>query len=358
MNDASIRKVPPAIAVVFVNWNNGLDCIESLDSLLAQRYQNFDVFVVDNDSQDRSIEHIQAWCALPHADPTWKRRDGVDRWTDQEPTRPLPCRVVDAADESLPIPAEDCRITLIRSGGNLGFAGGCNVGIRCAGTDRFDYFWFLNTDTVVHRDALAALVERASRDTRVGMVGSTVRYYDRPDTVQALGGAYLEPASASSRHIGEGETFAGGPPDEAAIESRLAYIFGASMLVSSKLIREIGPMQEDYFLYFEEADWAIRSASRFTLAYASHSHVFHKSGASSTKNMPMFSANLYYRNRLRFMNRFFPQHFSAAKRSLFVDLLRFGCKRNWQMVRLLASILREADKIGADAIASAKYARS
>jgi GT2 family glycosyltransferase len=104
-------------------------------------------------------------------------------------------------------------------------------------------------------------------------------------------------------------------------------------------------MQEDYFLYYEEIDWAMRGRSKFKFAYAPASHVFHKSGASSTKVMPLFTANFYYRNRLRFVSRFFPERLAAAKRGLMVDFVRHTLRGRWGYARVVASALWNAPQI-------------
>src|ERR1700730_9872092 len=189
------------VALVLVNWNGWRDCIECIDSVLVQAHRNFHVFIVDNDSRDGSIDQIVAWCAAPEADPNWHRQLGVARYTDQPVRSSVPCRVVDRSEKGV-LPADNgCRVTLIRSGGNLGFAGGCNVGIRAAGLDDFAYFWFLNPDTVVDRWALVELIGRAEKQPGIGIVGSTLRFYDEPELVQAMGGARLNRSNRTSRHL-------------------------------------------------------------------------------------------------------------------------------------------------------------
>jgi GT2 family glycosyltransferase len=230
-------------------------------------------------------------------------------------------------------------VTLIRSGGNLGFAGGCNVGIRAAGFDDFAYFWFLNPDTVIDRLALVELIARAERQPRMGIVGSTLLFYDFPDTVHALAGGRLNRLNASSSHIGEHSLLSAVSSDESAVERELAFVCGASMLVSTPFIREIGLMQEDYFLYYEEVDWAMRGLDRFRLGFARQSHVFHKSGANSSKIMPLFTAGVFYRSRLRFVKRFLPDRMAAAKRTLFVEMLRHIARGRWGMARVVGLTL-------------------
>lgn len=315
-------------------------------------YPDFHIFIVDNYSSDQSVENIVAWCARPRAEARSRRFDGVDRWTDNTTPPALAYRIIDSSQLCMSFPSSGCRLTLIRAGGNLGFAGGCNTGIRCAGLTGYDFFWFLNTDTVVHREALSTLVERATSDSEVGMVGSTVCYYDRPSTVQALGGAQWNDSSASSHHIGQGLQVDDIPRDISAVERKLSYVFGASMLVSSKLILAIGSMREDYFLYYEEFDWAMRCRDKFKLGYAAGSIVLHKSGASSSKSMPLFSANYYYRNHVRFVSRFYPQHLNTVKRALVKEFVRYALRGRWLRARLVASILFNADLISDQALAS------
>jgi len=327
------------VAIVLVNWNGWRDCIECIDSVLVQAQRNFHIFIVDNDSRDGSIDRIAAWCAAPEADPNWRRQHGVDRYTDQPVRSGVQYRVVDRSDRGVP-PADDgCRVTLIRSGGNLGFAGGCNVGIRAAGLDDFAYFWFLNPDTVVDRLALVELIARAERQPRMGIVGSTLLFYDAPDTVHALAGGRLNRLNASSSHIGEHSLLSAVPSDASAVERELAFVCGASMLVTTPFIRQIGLMQEDYFLYYEEVDWAMRGIDHFQLGFARQSHVFHKSGANSSKIMPLFTAGVFYRSRLRFVSRFLPDRMAAAKRQLFVEMLRHIARGRWGMARVVGLTL-------------------
>lgn len=329
----------PAVALVMVSWNSWRHTIECLDSVFGQAWPGFHVFIVDNASADGSVEQIAAWCAQPRAEASWVRHEGVARSTHRAEPAPIGTRVLDRPEGLVPPAPPGCRVTLIHSGGNLGYAGGCNVAIRAAGLDAFDYFWFLNTDTVVDRHALTSLLKRAERDARIGMVGSTVRYYDRPHIVQAMGGAHADFSRGLSRHIGEGLSIDAVPADASVIERKLTYIFGASMLVSSRFVRDVGPMQDDYFLYYEEIDWTLRGRDRFTLAYAADSHIFHKSGATSSRVKPSFTTRLYYRNRIRFMSRFFPQYLANAKRRMFNELLYFALKGQWGYARIIASVL-------------------
>lgn len=337
------------VAVVLVNWNGAAHCVDCLDTLLAGDLSRMRVYLVDNDSADDSIERVRRWCAQPVRPDDAIDLPGVLRVSDAREPRPVPLAIADAADAAVPRRADDDPpVTLIRAGANLGFAGGNNLGMRYAGLDRFDYFWLLNTDTVVHRDALAELVACAQADAGIGMVGSTLRYHGAPDTVQALGGARFDARRCVFEHIGIGQPAEIAEREAARAQREMAYVVGASMLVSARFVREVGPMQEDYFLYYEEVDWAFRGAPRFRLGYAPRSTVFHKVGMSSAKTVSWFSVRLLYRNRVRCIARFLPERLGTVRRHLAVETLRWVVKgqprRAWTAARTLWDFGRLADE--------------
>lgn len=333
----------PNVAIVLVNWNGWGDSVECIDSVLACDYPNYHIYLVDNDSSDRSVEHIVAWCEKPARSPESRDFPGVRHHSDTG--LPVPYRLLESPKEALPEAAGDCRLTLIRSGGNLGFAGGNNVGIRVAGTASYDYFWLLNTDTVMRCDALGELVARAQQDASIGIVGSTLLYYSEPSQVQAMGGAALDTARMVMEHIGVNRPLHEVPqvPDE--VEANMAYVVGASMLVSRQFIEDVGYMQEDYFLYFEEIDWAMRGKGRYRMGYAPQSLVYHKVGASSAKTASWFSLRLLYRNRLKFVGRFFPERVTATIRHLFFEMGWLLLTGRFIYAKAIASALRDRHQL-------------
>ena len=339
----------PSVAIILVNWNSWRHTIECLDALLGQAYTNYCVFVVDNDSQDKSIERICEWCAKPIGDESWLRHAGVERYSDHTPAAAVRLRLLSSIADPVTNDGDKWPVTLLTTGKNLGFAGGCNVGIRCAGLALFDYCWLLNTDTVVSCDALGALIRRAERAPKPGMTGSTILYYEKPEIIQAMGGGRMGVSGVNWELISHGCRLDSSTIDAAGVERELSYVMGASMLISTHFIRDVGLMQDDYFLYYEEIDWAMRGSGQYPLGYAPDSFVFHKSGASSSKVMPMFTANLYYRNSIRFMGRFFPERIGALKRRLLLQVLRYGLKGEWALSGLVLSIWRDARRIQLEA---------
>jgi len=242
----------------------------------------------------------------------------------------------------------ECHITLIQSGANRGFAGGNNVGIKLGLAEGADWFWLLNCDTVVDRGALSALLNRASGILDAGIVGSTLLYHDAPEEVQALCGGAMDPKTFVTWHIGNGTRSNQIPNDPTDVEAQVAYVVGASMLVSRAFVEQVGLMQEDYFLYGEELDWATRGKNLFRQYWAPNSLVYHKVGKSSAKVMPAFAMRLMLRNRLRFVQRFYPAHIGAVRRRFWWDWVRHLLKWRFTAARITREVLIDRGQSGTE----------
>ena len=296
------------VYIILVNWKGWLDTIECLESLFRLDYPDFRVIVVDNASNDGSIEHIKEWA------------DGLRRvevkvtnplYGLTMPSIPKPVRWVEYQRIEVEVidrcTDEDASLVLIHSEENMGFAGGNNIGLRYAlKCPDFGYAWLLNNDTVVETNALSALVKRSQAVPLAGIIGSTLIYYNDPNSIQAYGGATFNRWLGHNSAIG---AFSRRHPlDEFAVEKierKTAYVIGASMLVTSRFLREVGLMEESYFLYYEEIDWARRGHPCYRLAYASESIVYHKEGQSA-KTGSLLAWHFLYRSRIRFVRQYYP----------------------------------------------------
>jgi GT2 family glycosyltransferase len=202
-------------------------------------------------------------------------------------------------------------LVFIDAGRNRGFAGGVNIGVRFALTNAaVRYVWVLNNDTIVAPDCLSRMVRRMADSPAAGMCGSRILYYYQSDRVQVLGGARFRPWRGTSSLIGSLRS-AAEAVDPQEVERSLDHLSGASMLVARKFLEDVGLMDEGYFLYFEEMDWAMRGKGRYRLAYADDAVVYHKEGASigsshQRAKSSALSSFFMVRSRLRFTRRFYP----------------------------------------------------
>jgi GT2 family glycosyltransferase len=296
--------------IILVNWNGRDHTIECLESLMRLDSGDFDVVIVDNGSADGSIAAIEAWADAGAGTGTPESA----QWKDGPPWPLLPTervhvpgvRVIDCAAVADASP-DGTRITIIAANANLGFAGATNLGLAFGARDPdARYFWLLNNDTVVAPDSLTLLVEKAAARPDAGIIGATLLYYHQPDMVQGLGGL-MDVKRALASHIGLGLS-ADALPDEAAVEAQMTYVMGASMFVRRSVYDATGGMSEDYFLYFEEPDWAQRLPRGVHQAVCLAAKVYHKEGGTIGSNSLTRASDtsLYYLivNSLRFYARY------------------------------------------------------
>ena len=311
------------VYIILVNWNGWQDTVECLESLLMLRYPDFRIVVCDNGSGDDSLQKIKNWADRHEISCTEYQRNEA---------------------EAGGAPSADPLLALIRNDENLGFAGGNNVGLRYAlACGDAEYCWLLNNDTVVEPGALNHLVSRMEMQPDIGICGSTIRLYHDRKRVQALGGGHYCRWIGLPWHFGRFSRWSQNINQEWA-EARMNYVEGASMLVSRTFLTEIGLLCEDYFLYFEEADWAIRAKGRFNLGYAARSIVYHKVGGSigtSSNPAKMSYTSDYFniRNRLLFTKRFYSKALPTVWIVIVGALLLRLCLGKWDRAAMIFRIL-------------------
>ena len=330
------------VCIILLNWNNWPDTLECLESLFRLDYPDLKVVVCDNGSTDSSPEKIRAWA------------DGALDIFTGDPSSVLwgkPCaKPVSMAlfdretlEQGSTVSAEPSRLVLIHNGENLGFAGGNNVGLRFAlQASEFDYCWVLNNDTVVAPDALQKLIDRMSAPNAPGLCGSTILEYKQPERINALGGAVYSRWLGLAWHLGRGRRW---PKEIGAgtIEKKMDYVVGASMFVSREFLQIVGLMEESYFLYYEELDWAMRARDLFPLAWATESLVYHKVGGTiGTSSHPVrksWTSDFYtLRNRIYFTRKYCPYALPTVYLGLVCAIvlrLLFGQWRRASMVARL-----------------------
>ncbi len=299
------------IFVILLNWNGWKDTVECLESLFLSEGVEFLAVVCDNGSEDDSLYQLRSWAA---------RRFASDEWITM--TR--------AEADGSTVLNSGLRFVLIENSANLGFAGGNNVGIRLAMRHAdCRYVWVLNNDTIVRPDSLREAISKMGRDSSIGICGSSLVYWHDHSLVQAYGGAHYSKISGRAQHIGAFAPVDSIPVKAASVEAKLSYVCGSAMLVRRSFIEIVGYMHEDYFLYYEEIDWATRGQGHFRLGYAPRSIVYHKEGASIGTDASGGSAlSVYYlfRNRMYFTRRFYPRWTGAVLVACIWDVIKFLLK--------------------------------
>lgn len=294
------------LAVILVNWRSAPDTIECLETLLRSSIP-VHAIVCDNDSGDRSVDAIAAWAAgdtgvaLRNQALAHLVESALQRPVDFDHLRP---------GQSLPNGPRK-PLTIVETGGNLGYAGGNNAGLRLAlANPAITHFWLLNNDTVVEADTAARILACFDARPELGMLGTDLRLYHDPERLQMQGVLSFDKWTGRAVGIGAGLHKSEALPAQ-QVEARTDFICGASLTVSRDFLNQIGLLEDRYFLYYEEIDWAVRGRARFSLGYCSGAIVYHKEGASagsssgSDRRSPL-SEYHHTRSRLIFSSLHYP----------------------------------------------------
>ena len=224
------------IALIVLNWNGRDMTADCIRSVLAMRGQiEFELIVVDNGSNDGSVEYFK---------------------------KQFPQCIV---------------LPQVR---NLGFPGGCNVGIREALERGAEYVVPLNNDTIVDRGFLEELIKVAEQDPQVAIVSPKIYFYDLPDRFWWAGGKFSL-WTGVPMHVGRKQQ------DEGQFdrERPLDWATGCAMLIRASALRKVGLFDEKFFLNAEDLDLSVRMRrAGYQIWYAPKARLWHKEGVDRRNN--------------------------------------------------------------------------
>lgn len=226
------------VSIIILNLNGKeftKNCLEAIKKNTS--YKNYNVIIVDNNSNDGSREMIKS----------------NFKWVD-----------------------------LLENNSNRGFSGGNNDGINYA-IKRYnpDYVYLLNNDTLVEKNWLSEAVKTIQKNSATGIVGSKQLNFDK------------KPVISSGWVNSWGVKYYWGNE-----EKEVSWVSGAGFLVAKKVIEKVGILDEIYSpAYYEETDFEKRATKQgFKIIHCPKSIFLHKGGATSKKEVRNFSG-LFYRNR-------------------------------------------------------------
>lgn len=247
----------PKVSLITVNYNQAEETCALLQSIRQQDYRAVEVIVVDNASRENPEALFR---------------------------------------ERFP------EVLFLRSEKNLGFAGGNNLALPHA---TGDYLFFVNNDAELTYGAILYLLDVFNKQPKAGIVSPIIFYMpreqDAPFIIQYAGMTPVHPLTGRNRIILNGETYR----RQFFEPVQTAYAHGAAMMIPRRVLDEVGPMSEDFFLYYEELDWCerIRRAG-WQVWMQPQAHVFHKESLTVGK---LGTLKTFYltRNRILFMRRNF-----------------------------------------------------
>ena len=264
------------LAVILLNYRRPdlvLQCLESLAPELRGR-SDWCVVVVDNASGDDSAECI-ARAISARSWGSWAR--------------------------------------FVESPSNGGFSAGNNLGVASVDAD---YYLLLNSDTIVRPAALEHLLEAMRAQPRVGLLGP--RLEDQDGAAQESCFRYATPwseliAAAATAPISrllsryQVALQASPAPHDAQ------WISFACVMIRARVIAEVGPLDEGFFMYFEDMDYCRRSWEKgWRVRYEPSARVVHLRGGSSPVKQAFAERRRVPRYFFAARSRYFAKHYGGV----------------------------------------------
>lgn len=228
------------VSVIIVNWNGRKFLSECLESLRKQAYRRFSIIFVDNGSNDGSIDFLK---------------------------RNYP------------------EVKTIALPKNVGFSVANNIAIK---TVKTEYVALLNNDAVADPLWLQSLIGALKSYPEAGFAASKMFFYDKPEIIDRVGDSYTRAGAGLLR----------GRAEPASSYNKQEWIFGAcaaAALYRTRMLRDIGLFDEDFFLLYEDVDLSFRAQLKgYKCLYIPEAIVHHKASGSIIYDSP---TSVYYGHR-------------------------------------------------------------
>ena len=273
-----------SLYTIILNYNNYAETRECIESLRKSLYPIEKIVLVDNGSQDGSIEQLQK-------------------------------------DYS-----QDNEVHIIRNKRNLGFASGANVGIQYAFNHRAELIFLINNDVVIDRLCIEKLCSAMEETARVGVAGPRILYCNDPERIWQGGGNFNcmktgvvspeknKPATYCSKEVKE-----------------VTFLTGCVMLVARQVFEKIGMFDKDFFFYGEDVDFCLRAIkASFKLIYVPEATACHKIENIAKDRTSPFAMYHLARSRLLVIRKNFLALYHLY--GMVVHLLLYTPYRMWQVI--------------------------
>lgn len=243
----------PLISVIIPNWNGSHLLKVSLPSIKRQSFRDFEVIIVDNGSDDDSIQYIQ---------------------------------------KNFP------QFGYIKLKKNLGFSGAVNKGIKKA---MGKYLFLLNNDTELDKKCLEYLTGSILLHPESGGVTAKMLNFYRRDLIDNAGDNIDQVGHLYPRGYRKKDSLKYNQPGYTFL------VTGGGSLFKKELFKEIGLFDESFFCYMEDADLSLRAQlAGFKFWYEPKALIYHQHMATASKNLSLAEC-LNFRNMTMMVIKNFPK---------------------------------------------------
>lgn len=248
----------PELAVILINYNNESDTVACLDTLADQTLENFLTIVVDNGSKPKSRGTVE---------------------------------------EAYDFPVH------LKNDANEGFTGGNNTGIEYALNHGAEWVLLLNNDTELDPTFLEDFHDAVTDlPDEVGIVGPKIHTFDSEEIWSSGGTVGTWTANTGSLHDTDHS-----PGEPASVD----LVAGAALMVRRQVFEDIGLLDDDFFIYYEETEFCARArAAGWSVRYVPVEGIYHKE--TTTHTYSTFGEYYLIRNRFLFQSKTKPFHVRAV----------------------------------------------
>ncbi len=220
------------LGIVTITYNSEKVLDDFIESVLRQSYTNFKLFIIDNYSSDSTISILNN--------------------------------------------TQDERIRVIKNKENIGVAAANNQGIKEAINSECKQVLLLNNDVVFEKDLLKKLIKFQKR-TKASLVAPKIMFYENPNLIWFAGSWFNKSKGFIAEHRGMDEHDNGQYDKEIEIE----YAPTCCLLINKVVFEDVGLMDEKYFVYFDDTDFAYRilKHGKHKMYYFPGVRFYHKVGS-------------------------------------------------------------------------------
>ncbi len=263
----------PKISIIILNWNGCKDTVECLESVYKINYDNYNVILVDNASDDDSIEKIREFSSKIKI----RNNSNVSNIDALEYEENEIDSVVGERDRIK-------ELILLKNSENYGFAKGNNIGIKFAFRGfKPDYILSLNNDTIVDENFLSELIKTSEKYEDVGIYSPKLLNADNHKLIDSTGHII-----SWGRIVDRGY----GKVDKHQYDdkNKVMGAKGAAALYKREMLESIGLFKESFITSYEDAELSWRaSKNSWKAIYVPKSVVYHKGERSIKKDNSKFS---------------------------------------------------------------------
>jgi len=222
----------PKIAVLILCTNERRFLKGVLNSLLSQTYKNLEIYVLDNNSTDGSIELVQSS----------KFSDAKDR----SPTE---------SSDKVQSQKHKLKVKIIKFSENLGYAKGNNIGLKIAFEEGAGFCLVLNCDTILKKNAVEEMTKsyqkQKEKKVKTGLIQSVILLANDRKKINSLGNVihflgfgYCQDYLKKYKPLKK--------------DKKIISVSGAAMLVSKEFYKDVGGFDETFFMTAEDQDLSLR----------------------------------------------------------------------------------------------------